>query len=137
MPRKKLANQEQLLKRNVIIRLPQRQYDKLMQIQMESNCHSIAEVIRKMIDGKKIKCFYRDLSLHAPLEEMAMIRKELRAIGININQITRSFNSEKSSESARAYYVMKVADLYQKVDLKVERLLELIGKLAERWLLKS
>ncbi|MGJ1333334.1 plasmid mobilization relaxosome protein MobC [Sphingobacterium siyangense] len=86
-----------------------------------------------MIDGKKIKCFYRDLSLQAPLEEMAMIRKELRAIGININQITRSFNSEKSSESARAYYVMKVADLYQKVDLKVERLLELIGKLAERW----
>jgi len=69
------------------------------------------------------------------MEELAQIRKELKAIGININQITRFFNQDKA-EKHREYYVMQVADLYQKVDVKVERLLTLVSLLAERWLQK-
>ena len=71
--------------------------------------------------------------MDATMEELALIRKELRAIGININQITRSFNQDKAG-THRAFYVLKVADQYKKVDEKVEQLLTIISKLAERWL---
>jgi len=70
------------------------------------------------------------------MEELASRRKELKAIGININQITRSFNKEKSKESRRQNYVLHVAGLHEKVDVKVERLLSLVSELIEKWLQK-
>jgi len=70
------------------------------------------------------------------MEEMALIRKELKAIGININQQTKYFHTSESS-SERAFYVMKTGDLYKMVDEKVDCLLVIISKLAERWLPKS
>jgi len=73
--------------------------------------------------------------MDATMEELALIRKELRAIGVNINQITRSFNQDKA-ETQRAFYVLKAADQYKKVDEKVEQLLTIISRLAERWLQK-
>lgn len=111
-------------------------YDRMEKILRESNCQTIGEVARKLITREKINCFYRDITMNAPMEELASIRKELKSIGININQITRSFNQEKSKESQRQYYVLQVADLYKKVDVKVERLLSLVSELTEKWLQK-
>jgi hypothetical protein len=136
MPRKKQQDQETLLSHNLIIRVSKPIYERLDKIHKESDCQSIAEVARKILSNKKIKCFYIDISMNAPMEELVSIRKEIKAIGVNINQITRSFNQEKSAEINRAFYVMKVADLYKKVDLKVDRLLVLIAKLTEKWLQK-
>ncbi|HEX8377953.1 MAG TPA: hypothetical protein VF602_09045 [Pedobacter sp.] len=70
------------------------------------------------------------------MEEMSLIRKELKAIGININQRTKYFHTSQSS-AERAFYVMKTADLYKKADEKVDPLLIIISKLAERWLSPS
>jgi len=69
------------------------------------------------------------------MEEMALIRKELRAIGVNINQITRHFNQDHS-DIKRAFYALKVSEEYAKVTPKVEELLSFISKLAESWLRK-
>lgn len=136
MPRKKQDDQEAILSHNLIIRVNQKLYDKLDSLHKESDCQSIAEVARKILSNQKIKCFYKDISMNAPMEELTSIRKELKSIGVNINQITRSFNQEKSADIHRAFYVMKVADLYKKVDAKVDRLLVLIAKLTEKWLQK-
>jgi len=69
------------------------------------------------------------------MEELALIRKELKFIGININQQTRYFNSSRSV-AERTFYVLKTAELYQSIDGKVERLLEIVSALAEKWLPK-
>ena len=135
MPRKKAANPEDLLSHNIIIRVTETAFKRLEKMRQQSNSPSIAEVARKILSGKKIRLFYHDISLNPVMEELAMIRKELKAIGININQITRSFNQDKA-ETHRAFYVLKVADLYKKADEKVDRLLVIISKLAERWLQK-
>lgn len=134
MPRKKLKNEEDILSHNLIVRVDAAQFNKIEKLRVESNCQTVAEIVRRILSGKKINCFYTDVSMNAPMEELVSIRKELKAIGININQITRTFNQEKTSENNRAYYVLKVADLYKKVDEKVDRLLLLITKLTEKWL---
>ncbi len=134
MPRKKLKNEDEILSHNLIVRVDAAQFNKLEKLRIESNCQTVAEIVRRILSGKKINCFYTDVSMNAPMEELVSIRKELKAIGININQITRTFNQEKTSENNRAYYVMKVADLYKKVDEKVDTLLLLITKLTEKWL---
>jgi predicted CopG family antitoxin len=135
MPRKKAKNQNELLTHNVIIRITETVFNKLEKMRIESGSLSVAEVVRKILSNRKIKILQQDISMNAPMEEMALIRKELKAIGININQITRAFNQDKA-ETHRAFYVMKVADLYKNVDARVERLLVIISQLAEKWLQK-
>lgn len=135
MPRKKKKDQEQVLSHPIIIRLTKESFEKLVALQKQSDCASIGEVARRILTNRKIKIYQKDVSMNGPMEEMALIRKELKAIGVNINQITRTFNQDKK-ETRRAFYVLKTADLYQNVDAKVERLLELIAKLAEKWLQK-
>lgn len=135
MPRKKATNQEALLTKNVIVRITETTFNKLEKMQVESGSNSMAEVVRRILSNQKIKLFHQDNSMNAPMEEMALIRKELKAIGININQITRTFNQDKA-ETQRAFYVMKVADLYKNVDERVEKLLVIISQLAQKWLQK-
>lgn len=136
MPRKKAVNQEKLYTCPIRTRVTQMTFEKLEKIRKESDCASIGEIARKILSNEKINCFYRDISLNAPMEEMALIRKELKAIGININQQTKYFHTSQSS-AERAFYVMKTGDLYKKVNKKVDHLLIIISKLAERWLPKS
>lgn len=56
--------------------------------------------------------------MNGPMEELARIRKELKVMGININQQTRYFNASQSA-AERAFYAMKTAELYGKIDMKV------------------
>jgi hypothetical protein len=117
MPRKKASNPEDLLNHNLIIRVTETTFKRLEKLRKESKSLSIAEVARKILSGQKIKLFYHDISLNPVMEELALIRKELKAIGININQITRNFNQDRA-ETHRAFHVLKVAELYKKVDEK-------------------
>src|SRR5690606_10282123 len=113
---------DKLLSRPIIVRVDEALFNRLEKLQKESDCRSIGEVARRILTGKRINCFYRDISLNAPMEEMALIRKELKAIGININQQTHRFHTSQS-ESERAFYTMKTAELYKQVGGKVDELL--------------
>ncbi|EHQ25465.1 plasmid mobilization relaxosome protein MobC [Mucilaginibacter paludis] len=135
MTRKKVNEPEDLLSRNLIIRVTESTYNRLEKLREDSNNLSIAAVARKILSGQKINLYHHDVSLNPIMEELALIRKELKAIGVNINQITRSFNQDRTGTS-RAYHVTKVAELYKQVDIKVDRLLKIISKLAEKWLQK-
>lgn len=136
MSRKKAANQEELLTCPLRTRLTQKSFDRLEKIRSESDCQSVGEVARKILSQEKINCFYRDISLNGPMEELALIRKELKAIGININQQTHRFHISQN-ENERAFYVLKTADLYKVVGEKVNELLTIISKLAQKWLSRS
>ena len=133
MSRKKLENEAEILSHNLIVRVSESQFNKLEKLRLESNCQTVAEIVRRILSNRKVNCFYTDITMNAPMEELVSIRKELKAIGININQITRSFNTYKAGIQ-RAYYVLKVADLYKKVDSKIDTLLILVSKLTEKWL---
>lgn len=132
---KQRISEEDLLKHNLIFRVNENLYQKLSNLLAESNCQSMGEVVRKILQNQKINCFYRDDSLNGVMEELALIRKELKAIGVNINQQTRYFNACKSDAEKR-FHAQQTIELYQKVDLKTERLLALISKLAAKWLSK-
>lgn len=111
-------------------------HEKLQELQATSNCRSIGEVARKILSREKILCFYTDTTMNAPMEELASIRKELKSIGVNINQQTRHFHTAES-ELQRSFHFMKTSDLYRNVGEKVDRLLFLIGQLSLKWLQES
>ena len=114
-------------------RVTAKTYRRLEQIQRDSNCRSMGEVTRKILSREKILMLNRDASMSGPMEELASIRKELKSIGININQQTRYFHTAEN-ESQRAFYFMRTTELYKNVGLKVDHLLTLVARLSLKWL---
>ncbi|MEH6307244.1 mobilization protein [Olivibacter sp. CPCC 100613] len=133
MPRKKHKDQEQVLTNPIVIRITLEDFDKLEKIRKESNYRSIGEVVRKMLSKQRITYLHRDISMNGPMEELALIRKEIKAIGININQQTHRFHTSQN-ESERAFFALKTASTYKQMEPKLERLLSIVSKLAEKWL---
>ncbi len=136
MARKPIADKEELLVHLVTIRVSGATLKRLEKILSESSCRSIGEVARKILNKERINCFYRDASMSGPMEELALIRKELKSIGVNINQQTRYFNAVKSG-SEKSFHSNRTVELLVKADAKMERLFALITKLAEKWLPRS
>jgi hypothetical protein len=135
MSRKKAEDQGELLSHPIIMRVSESHFKKLEQIQANSNCQSLGEVVRKILQKQRILYFHKDVSLNGPMEELSSIRKELKAIGININQLTRSFHISKH-ETQKNFFILKVAERYEKVEEKVDRLLIIISQLSAKWLQK-
>ena len=136
MPRKKSAKPEEILIHFVRTRVNATVFKRLEKIRNNSDCHTIAEVARKILSKEQITVFYKDITLNSTMEELALIRKELRSIGININQLTRAYHSDKTVIS-QASCLEDIAVRYQTVELKTERLFSLINRLAEKWLPRS
>lgn len=133
MPRKKLNNPDELLSQPIVVRVTEKVFQKLEKLMKESGCQSIGEVARMILSDQPIKCFYVDVSMNGPMEQLALIRKELKAIGININQQTRYFHQSRS-EAQKSFYVLKTAELYGQVGEKTEELLRIVNALALKWL---
>lgn len=136
MGRKPLSNKQELLVHTITIRISSATLKRLERLLSESSCRSTGEVARKLLKKERINCFYRDASMSGPMEELALIRKELKSIGININQQTRYFNSVKSS-AEKNFHSDRTIELLLKADAKMDRLFILIAKLAEKWLPRS
>jgi hypothetical protein len=132
MPRRK-ANPEELLSHNIIVRVTEALFNRLEDLRKKSKELSIAEVCRRILENRKVKIYTEDTSMNPVMEELALIRKELRAIGVNINQVTKAFNTDKAGHH-RPVLAFKVAELYKKVGDRVEVLLGMVSKLAEKWL---
>lgn len=133
MPRKKSAHPEKMLTHVLRIRVTAAVFKRLEKISKNSDTHSVGEAARKILSKENITVFYKDTTLNAAMEELALIRKELRAIGININQVTKAFHSDKR-ENSQLFQIRRIAELYQKVEAKTDVLLVLINRLAEKWL---
>lgn len=133
MPRKKIKDQEQVLTNPIVIRVTQEEFSKLEKIRKESDCRSIGEVVRKTLSKQRITYLHRDVSMNGPMEELALIRKEIKAIGVNINQQTHRFHTSQN-EAERAFFALKTASTYKQMEPKIEQLLDIVSRLAEKWL---
>jgi hypothetical protein len=130
-----LLKEEEKLSHSIIVRVNEATFKRLEKLAENSGCRTVAEVVRRIVLEQRMVIFHKDSSMNGPMEELALIRKELKAIGININQQTHYFHIAQSA-AERAFYVNRTAALYREVDLKVNRLLLIVGKLAEQWLQK-
>ena len=133
MGRPKNENSENLYSKVVRTRVTKTNYQRLEKLLVNSNCRTIGEVARKILSNEKILCLYKDVTLTAIMEELSRIRKELKAIGININQLTRGFNSSRN-EAGQAFYSQKAVERSKDIDAKIDRLMIMVTSLTKKWL---
>jgi hypothetical protein len=135
MARKKSAKQEELFVRSIRTRVTEKVYQRLEQFVREGDCNSVGEAARRILSGDRMTIFYVDNSLNLPMQRLSEIRHELRDIGVNINQVTRYFNSSTANDK-KLFHSLNILDQYQQVSGKVDELLQIVKQLAKKWLQK-
>lgn len=103
-------------------------FNKLEGLRKNSNCPTIAEFARKILQREEIIWYHKDASMDGVTAELAAIRKELKAIGTNINQVTRYFNST-AIPSQKIFEALKILDEYKKIGGKCDALLTVIANI--------
>jgi hypothetical protein len=133
MSRRKANDREDLLTHPIRTRVRESVYQRLVKMMENSDCQSMGELARKILSREKITCYYKDTTMDAPMEELTHIRKELNAIGVNINQITHKFHIA-DNPSQKIDQVLRVEREYKRVGDKVDRLLAMVFELSKKWL---
>src|SRR5688500_11612523 len=126
MGRKKSTGTD-VLSFKVHARLKPEKYHALSELLKQTRYGSMSELIRRILEDRKVRIITYDASLDKVMESLCAIEKDLKAIGVNINQITRQFNSS-TSESARILQSLQVSSEYKKVGDKVDAIQNLVSK---------
>lgn len=116
--------------RKVGVRFNEKTYQHLLYLVENTNSQSIGELVRRIVVKDKIPFFAVDTTMRGPMIDLAGIRKELNAIGTNINQITHAFHVAET-DSQRVFHALRIAEQYKMVDERVERLLQVVTELAK------
>lgn len=93
----------------------------------------MSRLVRNILYNRKIRVYTYDCTMDKVMEELCDIRHELKAIGININQMTRVFNTYPEPKQ-REIFARLSFQKYMAIEAKVDRLLEIVSNLAVKWL---
>lgn len=129
---RKLKQRERLAK-IFSVRVSERFYNRLEEIKKNSNCQYIGEVARRILYREEIIWYHKDASMDSTIAELALIRKELNSIGININQVTRHFHSADTTNQ-KVFQALKIVEEYKKVGQKMERVMDVTSEITKKWL---
>jgi hypothetical protein len=135
MPRKKIPDPSSLLAHPVRTRVTEEVFNRLLTLMKDSDCRSMGELARKILSGEGITLFHKDAAFDEPAEKLMLIYRELKAIGVNMNQVTRHFHQANTNQQ-KAFLAYQIAQIYKQADVKLIMVLNLIAKLSERWLQK-
>jgi hypothetical protein len=131
--RKGQTKGEKGLTRLVATKLTQSKYEEIEQVAKQSKGETISSVVRKIIHDKPVKVFRHDESLDLVMEELAANRSEIRAIGVNINQMAKLFNSYPELKN-KVWSAKNGYDRYLQLESRIEYLLSRVDQLAKKWL---
>jgi len=73
-------------KKRITLRLTDKEYTELAGNWKNSTVRKLSDFVRRLMFGRKLTVYTRNKSLDELLEELALLRRELKAIGVNFNQ---------------------------------------------------
>ena len=121
------------MKYQLTTHVTEKKHRQLQMLLRQNEKIDMSTLIRNILDNRQVKIFVHDETLDLWLEELARLRQEIRAIGVNINQITRYFNTYPEP-TRKASYAAMAFDKYQKVQPHIEAIWEIVKKVSDKWL---
>lgn len=135
MARKKSHTPETNFTHIIRTRVTEKVYRRLLAMVGNSNCHSIGEVTRKILSKDKIITYTQDNTLDNVMEQLILLRRELNAIGNNINQVTHQVHLAEGLDQKHTAAQGILPQLKNTED-KLTEALNLIHLLGQKWLQK-
>lgn len=126
--------EDEALTCGVKTRITEAHFLRLQQQLKSSHYRTMAELIRDIICEGQIKLVTVDGSLTEVMELLLPIRRELSAIGNNLNQIAKAFNAGKGQQ---AVHVVEILGLIKEVTGQIEPVNAIVSELARVWLYRE
>lgn len=123
----------ELLVRDVKTRITEAQFQRLQELIGQSRFKNMSELLRAIIGKQPITIYTKDGTLGTVMEELIQLRRELSAIGNNLNQVTKQINSLRG-QAGKGVLILQAAATLSEVEAKIEKLYPLISQLAHKWL---
>jgi hypothetical protein len=92
----------------------------------------LSEYIRSVLLEKPVTVMYRDKSMDEVLEELILLRKELNAIGNNLNQTVRNINSAHGGADTRLW-INLLGIINSKLEPSINQIKDRMNNYAELW----
>jgi hypothetical protein len=117
------------------IRLKPSEEEALTKRVSKTTFQNLSEYGRAMILGKPVTVVTRDKAMDDLLEEMILLRKELNAIGNNLNQAVRNINAAHGQADTRMWMSL-LTIINAKVEPAITGIKDRLAEYAELWLQK-
>lgn len=130
---RKKAREQDALKYDIKLRVNQQHYDRLCKLLSQSRYKNMSELLRDIVCERQVIIYTRDESLGVVMEELTRIRKELNAIGTNINQAVKQIN--KTIDKSKTLLLgLEITEQLRRVEQQNKQLFPIISQLAKKWL---
>jgi hypothetical protein len=115
------------------LRLTPEEYAKIEKKCKASTCRKLSDYVRKHLFDKPITTTYRNQSLDDFMEETIVLRKELNAIGNNLNQAVKKLHTLQQIPEFRDWIICY--ELEKKIfKNKIDEIEKHIFKITNKWL---
>jgi hypothetical protein len=127
-----MEKQEENRSRRVIIRFKQAEFELLEKRFKKTLFRKLSEYTRNVLLEKQITVTYRDQAMDDVLEELILLRRELNAIGNNMNQAVRNINSAHGNADTRLWMNL-LSVINSKLEPAIFQIKDNMNKYAEIW----
>lgn len=97
-----------------------------------TTCRNRSEYIRDVLFNRPLVTTYRNTSLDSCMEQLALLNRELNAIGNNINQITKKMH--QAAPDAITSFLPEYLFQSGKIERQQKEIKALLLRLSESWL---
>jgi hypothetical protein len=127
-----MSEQEENRSRWYNIRLKPDEYQTLNNKFKKTQFRKLSEYMRSVLLERPVTVNYRDKAMDDVLEEMILIRRELNAIGNNLNQAMRSINSAHGNADTRLWMNL-MSIINSKLEPSISQIKERMNQYADIW----
>lgn len=114
------------------LRLSETEHRLLVKRSSDSTCRNLSQYLRLVIFERPIVATYRNRSQDDMIQQLAMLNRELAAIGNNLNQVTKKMHTLQPAE--KRLWGEQFDNQAQALLLKIVRVKAAMDKIAGRWL---
>src|SRR5664279_1241849 len=118
--------------RLVGVRFKQEEYRILHDKYKTTTCRQLSEYIRRVLFDKKITVFSRNKSMDDFMTELIVLRKELGAIGNDLNQAVKKLNAYKGISEIKIWILLNEGTLKKIFDHTAE-IKSKINQFSQAW----
>jgi hypothetical protein len=118
--------------RRLCIYLPKNEYDSIAAQAANSSVHHLSSYCRMLLFGHVPTLFHRNRSLDDFMEEMILLRNELKNIGNDLNEVVKRFPGLGLPEYRE--WLLSQESVHKTLLEKIEQIKNKIHSMSDQWL---
>lgn len=120
----------------LIVRFKPTEFEQIEKRFKKTLFRKLSEYTRHVLLEKTITVTYRDKAMDDILEELILLRRELNAIGNNLNQSVRNINAAHGNADAKLWMNL-LTTVSNRVEPAINHIKEQMNQYADLWSQKS